>query len=183
RSYWIVKVNVVEWLKLPLVPVMVKVRVPTVALRPTVTESVEVPEPVMDGGLKLVVTRNPWPVTLRFTVPAKPFSPVTVTVDVPVVLRGTVMLAGESAIEKSGAGAGLTTSVTVVECTRLPLVPVMVSVYVPAGVLVLVVTDIVDEPDPVTDVGLKLALAPAGSPLALKVITPLKPPDPVAVAV
>jgi hypothetical protein len=123
-----VRVNVVEWLKLPLVPVMVKVRVPGVALRPTVTVRVELPEPVMAVGLKLALTRPPWPVTLRFTVPAKPFSPVTVTVDVPLVLRGTVMLVGESAIEKSGAGAGLTTSVTVVECTRLPLVPVMVSV-------------------------------------------------------
>jgi hypothetical protein len=50
-------------------------------------------------------------------------------------------------------------------------------------VLVLVVTDMVDEPDPVTDVGLKLALAPAGSPLAVNVTAPLKPPDPVAVAV
>ena len=82
----------------------------------------------MDVGLKLVLTRDPWPLTLKFTVPAKPFSPVTVTVDVPVVLRATVMLVGESEIEKSGVGAGLTTSVTVVECTRLPLVPVMVSV-------------------------------------------------------
>ena len=123
-----VSVNVVEWLKLPLVPVMVKVRVPNAALRPTVTVRVELPEPVMDVGLKLVLTRDPWPLTLKFTVPAKPFSPVTVTVDVPLVLRGTVMLVGESEIEKSGLGAGLTTSVTVVECTRLPLVPVMVSV-------------------------------------------------------
>jgi hypothetical protein len=123
-----VRVNVVEWLKLPLVPVMVKVRVPGVALRPTVTVRVEFPEPVMDVGLKLALTRDPWPLTLRFTVPAKPFTPVTVTVDCPVVLRATVMLVGESEIEKSGLGAGLTTSVTVVECTRLPLVPVMVSV-------------------------------------------------------
>ena len=128
QSYWMVSVNVVERLKLPLVPVMVKVRVPGVALRPTVTVRVELPEPVMDVGLKLVLTRDPWPLTLKFTVPAKPFSPVTVTVDVPLVLRDKVMLVGESEIEKSGVGAGLTTSVTVVECTRLPLVPVMVSV-------------------------------------------------------
>jgi hypothetical protein len=107
---------------------MVKVRVPGVALRPTATDSVEVPEPVIDAGLKLALTRDPWPLTVRFTVPAKPFNPLTVTVEVPVVLRDTVMLAGESEIEKSGVGAGLTTSVTVVECTRLPLVPVMVSV-------------------------------------------------------
>ena len=107
---------------------MVKVRVPNAALRPTVTVRVELPEPVMDVGLKLVLTRDPWPVTLRFTVPAKLFSPVTVTVDVPLVLRDKVMLVGESEIEKSGLGAGLTTSVTMVECTRLPLVPEMVSV-------------------------------------------------------
>ena len=38
------------------------------------------------------------------------------------------MLDGESEMEKSGVGAGFTTSVTVVECVRLPLVPVMVKV-------------------------------------------------------
>ena len=84
---------------------------------------------------------------------------------------------------KSGTGAGFTTSVTVVECVRLPLVPVMVTVYVPAGVAVVVVTDMVDEPDPVTEVGLKLALAPAGNPLALSPTTPANPPEPVIVAV
>ena len=47
----------------------------------------------------------------------------------------------------------------------------------------LVVTDIVDEPEPVTDVGLKLALAPAGNPLALRLTTPENPPDPVTVVV
>ncbi len=53
--------------------------------------------------------------------------------------------------------------------------PVTVSVYVPAGVVLLVVTVIEEEPDPVTDVGLKLALAPEGRPLALKVTVPVKP--------
>src|SRR5947209_7367566 len=104
-------------------------------------------------------------------------------VDVPEELRCTVMLVGESEIVKSGAGAAFTTRVTVVECTRPPLVPVMVKVYVPAGVLVLVVTDMVEEPEPVTEAGLKLALAPLGNPLAVKFTAPLKPPDPVTVAV
>jgi hypothetical protein len=49
-------------------------------------------------------------------------------------------------------------------------------------VLVLVVTDIVDDPEPpVTGFGLKLALAPEGNPLALKVTFPVNPPDPVTV--
>ena len=91
---------------------------------------------------------------------------------------------GETEIVKSGVPpTGFTTSVTVVECTRLPLVPVMVSVYVPAGVLVLVVTDMLEEPEPVTEAGLKLALAPLGRPLTLKLTTPLNPPDAVTVAV
>src|SRR5215470_10846431 len=41
----------------------------------------------------------------------------------------------------------------------------------------------VDEPEPVTDVGLKLVPAPAGNPLALQLTTPVNPPDEVAVAV
>ena len=54
---------------------------------------------------------------------------------------------------------------------------------VPVGVVLLVVTVIVEEPDVVTDVGLKLALAPDGNPLALKLTVPVKPPDGVTVAV
>src|SRR5436309_7709879 len=41
----------------------------------------------------------------------------------------------------------------------------------------------VDGPDPATDAGLKLAAAPAGSPLALKVTVPVKPPVAVTVVV
>src|SRR6516162_6318241 len=43
-DYWMTRVNVVEWLKLPLVPVMVRVRVPVDALLLTRTDRVEVPE-------------------------------------------------------------------------------------------------------------------------------------------
>lgn len=89
-------------------------------------------------------------------------------------------MAGDAEMVKSGAA---TTRVTVVECTRPPLVPVMVSVKLPDGVVVLVLTDIVDEPEPVTEVGLKLALAPAGNPLTLKVTLLANPPEPVTVAV
>jgi hypothetical protein len=59
---------------------MVKVRVPLVALRFTTTERVEVPDPVTDVGLKVAVTREPSPVTLRFTVPENPFTAPIVTV-------------------------------------------------------------------------------------------------------
>ena len=65
----------------------------------------------------------------------------------------------------------------------MPLAPVIVNGYVPVGVVALVVTVMVDEPEVVTDAGLKLALAPAGNPLALKLTVPVKPPDGVTVAV
>jgi len=46
-----------------------------------------------------------------------------------------------------------------------------------------VVTVIVELPEPLTEVGLKLALAPDGSPLALKLTVPLNPLNAVTVAV
>jgi len=80
RRYWTVRVAVVEWFKLPLTPVMVMVRAPLLALRAAVTVSVEVPDPVTDVGLKVAVTREPSPLTLRLTVPVKPFTAPIVTV-------------------------------------------------------------------------------------------------------
>jgi hypothetical protein len=59
---------------------IVSVRLPVVALFPTLTLRVEVPEPVTDVGLKLVVTREPCPLTLRLTAPLNPFFAVMVTV-------------------------------------------------------------------------------------------------------
>ncbi len=69
----------------------------------------------------------------------------------------------------------MTIRLTVVVCVRLPLTPLMVRVLVPAGVLVAVVTVSVDEPDPVTDVGLKAPVAPEGSPLTVNATLPLNP--------
>ena len=74
-----------------------------------------------------------------------------------------------------GGGTAATVMLTFAVCVKLPLVPVMVSGYVPSGVVALVVTVSVELPDPVTVVGTKLGVAPAGSPLALSVTTPLKP--------
>ena len=59
------------------------------------------------------------------------------------------------------------------ECDRLPLVPVMVSVYVPVGVVVDVETVSVELPEPETDDGLKLAVAPVGNPLTLRFTVPV----------
>jgi hypothetical protein len=51
------------------------------------------------------------------------------------------------------------------------------------GVELAVETVMVEEPEPVTEVGLNEAVAPVGSPLALKVAVPVKPLLGVIVAV
>jgi hypothetical protein len=61
--------------------------------------------------------------------------------------------------------------------TTVSLVPVIVTGKLPDGVVELDVTVIVENPAPATDAGLKVAVAPGGSPLALNVTVPLKPPD------
>ena len=59
---------------------------------------------------------------------------------------------------------------------RLPLVAVMVSVYVPVGVLVLVLIVRVDEvPEPVIVCGLNEAVAPEGRPETLRPMVPVNP--------
>lgn len=81
---------------------MVSVRLPVVALLLTVIVRVEVPEPVTEVGLKLAVTRDPCPLTLRLTVPANPFWLVMVTVEWPEVPRVTVSADGDAEIVKFG---------------------------------------------------------------------------------
>ena len=60
-------------------------------------------------------------------------------------------------------------------CVKPPLVAEMVRVAVPVGVLRMVLTFKVEEPDVVMDEGLKLAFARRGNPLTLKLTVPLKP--------
>lgn len=93
--------------------------------------SVEEPEAVAGLGLKLALVFDSRPLTLRLT-ELDPLALVRVTVSVPREPRGIVKDDAEIERVKSGGG---TTTVTVVECVRLPLIPVMVFVYVPAAAL------------------------------------------------
>ena len=68
------------------------------------------------------------PVTVSVTLPLNPFNAVAVIVEVPDPPWVRVSDEGLRDNEKSGTGAGLTVSDTVVECTSDPLVPVIVSV-------------------------------------------------------
>jgi hypothetical protein len=85
----------------------------------------------------------------------------------------TVRDEGEAETEKSEAAE--TTRLGAVECVRLPLVPVMVSVDVPTGVVLAVVTVSVEVPLPLIVAGEKLAVAPVGNPLAPRVTVPVNP--------
>ena len=84
----------------------------------------------------------------------------------------TVCEVGVAEMPKSGGPC--TTKVTVVECDRLPLVPVIARVYVLVGVVDAVETVSVEFPESATDAGLKLAVAPVGNPLTLRFTVPVK---------
>jgi len=65
----------------------------------------------------------------------------------------------------------------VVECFRLPLVPVIVSVYVPVGVLRFVETfrvEFAGDGGRVSDVGVKLQVLRDGQPVILSLTVPAK---------
>jgi hypothetical protein len=166
------------WLRLPLVPVIVSVELPL--LPPAVTVRVDV-DPV-GLGEKDAVAPAGRPLTLSVTCPEKPFVGVTVTVYVVLPDDRMNRNDGETLIEKSPAGALWTTRVVVTEWLRLPLVPVTVSVELPAGVLLEVVTvqELVPE---VSEAGLQLAPPPLGKPLTPRLTVPLKPPAGVTVTV
>jgi hypothetical protein len=69
----------------------------------------------------------------------------------------------------------VTTSDAPVVWLSVPLVAVTVSDELPSGVPLPVFTVMVVDPLPVTVVGLKLAVAPVGSPEVLKLTVPLNP--------
>ena len=90
------------------------------------TVSIEDPDPVIEAGLNVPVAPMGRPLTEKLTAELKPFKPVTVGVKVVLLPWVTVCELGDAASVK--LAGGLTTSVTVELWTRLPLVPVIVSV-------------------------------------------------------
>jgi hypothetical protein len=171
-----VSVTVVVCVTLPLTPFSVNVDVPSGVLPVVVTVNVAVPAPVTVPGEKLAVAPAGNPLALSVTTPANPFNEPTLAVYVVALPTITVCVPGLADIVKSGGGGCVfTTKLTVVVCVKLPLVPVIVNVDVPTGVLPVVVTVNVAVPAPVTVPGEKLAVAPVGNPLALSVTTPVNP--------
>ena len=84
-------------------------------------------------------------------------------------------LVGLALIEKSSdGGAAVTVKLTEVLCVALVAVPVTVRVYVP-GAAVPAPTVSVELPPAVTEVGLSVAVAPAGVPLTVRLTVSAEP--------
>jgi hypothetical protein len=144
-----------------------------------VTVRVEVPAPAIEAGLNVPVDPAGRDAMDNGTLPVNPLSAVTVSVYVALPPTVTVWLAGAMAIEKS-----VTVSVTpAAVCNRGALVPETVRVELAAGVVLEVVTVMVEVPAPVIVAGLKLAVAPAGNPATVGVTIPLNPFTAVVVTV
>jgi len=170
-----VSVSVAVWLVLPLVPLIVIVYVPFVAVRAALIVSVELPAPVIDVGLKLSVVPDPCPVAVRLIADANPPVTAVLTVTVLLVLCVTVFVVGDTLTEKPAVTAE-TERFTVVVETVEPEVPVMVIGYVPVAVVEATVSVSVELPFPVIEPALKLAVTPVGNPEAVSVTAELNPP-------
>jgi len=118
-------VTVVVLEVVPLVPFIVMVWVPSAALRLAVILIVEVPAPVIELGLKLMVTPLGCPVADNEMAESKPPVTVVVIVVLPELLRATLSEDGDALKEKPALTL-VTVSETVVVSIVLPEVPVTV---------------------------------------------------------
>jgi hypothetical protein len=115
------------------------------------------------------------PLALKVTALVKPPCADTLIDAVPSEPGGTVTAAGLALILKFGVPAEPTVSATVVVLVNAPETPVMATVAVAAAALLAAVNVTVVPLDELA--GAKLAVTPAGSPLALKFTVPLNPLD------
>lgn len=177
------RVAVVEWLVVPLDAEIVNVDVPRGVLALVLIVKVTDADVVLEDKLTLVglndaVVLAGSPATVNDpTVPVNPFVPATVTVVCTCLPRLTDRALGETLSAKSPVAGLLITRVTLVECTSVPLVPVIVIGKLPVGVPDVVVTVIVAVPEELRLLGLKLAVVLAGRPLALRLTADPSAPE------
>ncbi len=135
------------------------------------TVNVEEPEAprVTLVGLGLAEQPVGAPVVVNETIPVKPFTPVTVMVEVPEEPADKLIEVGLAVTVKS-----VTVTETVAVLDLVPLVPVTVTVKVAALEQLTVSVEMPDVPR-LTLVGLSVALQPAGAPVTVRLTIPVKP--------
>jgi hypothetical protein len=124
-SYVTVSVAVAWWTIAPLVPFRVSVKVPRAVLSFVFTVIVERPGAVTEGGLKLTLACEGRSLTDRPTAPENP--PCDETVIVYVVALPCLTFLDAGLIERAKSKGAFTTSVTWVDRTRPPPLPLIVS--------------------------------------------------------
>jgi hypothetical protein len=161
------KARAVVAVKLPAVPVMVSVLLPTLAVLLALSVSVLIF--VVGFGVKLAVT--PWgkPDTARFTLPLNPYAGITEREAVPDFPWPRVKVPGPLSVKLGPWMESDKVPVSV----RLPEVPVMVSVLVPTLAVLLAVR--VSVLVPVVEVGENEALTPLGRPERERFTLPVNP--------
>lgn len=164
-----VRLIVVVSVRLPEVPVTVRVDFPAAAEADAAMVSAL--PPFVVAGLKVPVTPLGRPEIFRLTSPLNPFCWFTVTVLPPLPPGETVTAAGAAESVKEAAPAMVRLNVVV--ALRLPEVPVIVSVDVPGAVEAAAMS--VRLAATVEEGGVKLAVTPAGRPEILKLTVPLNP--------
>lgn len=129
---------------------------PVFAVLDTVSVKSDVPEPVMDAGLKLPVTPEGSPDEDNVTAESNPPVAVTVTTAYPLCPSLSEPEVGETEMVKPPVTGAVTVSVKVVVCVILPPVPDTVTVYDPVAVAAGTVNANDDVPEPVMEVGVKV---------------------------
>jgi hypothetical protein len=167
-----VKAMVAVCVSVPLTPVTVIVAAPSVAVLDAV--KVRVLVPVVEAGLKAAVTPAGNPLAVKATAPVNPPEGVTVRTLELVAPCATETLAGLAAKVKLGVWTAVTVKLRVAVCVRVPLTPVMVTVAAPR-VAVLEAVKVSVLALVVVEAGLKLAVTPAGNPLAVSATAPANP--------
>jgi hypothetical protein len=119
---WTMNVTVAVWVKDPLVPVTVTVKVVAVAEEQDKVEVWLTPSTIL-VGVKVHVSPDGETAEVRATVPVNPLTGATVMVEVPEAPTLTLTLVGDAVTVKF-----VTVMATVAVWVRLPLVPVTVTV-------------------------------------------------------
>jgi hypothetical protein len=148
-------------------PLIVSVNVPVGVVVVVATVRIEEPPARTDGGANVPVAPEGNPVTEKLTVWAVPEVTCVVTVYVVLEPTITVWLGGLALMEKSSSAAvTVTLAATVCVAGGELYWPVIVKPNVPRAAVDVVDTVSVEPSPAVTELGLKLALAPEGSPVA-----------------